>query len=91
VRVLYGEDTDAPPDNQANIYRQASDVLNWTDVVSVRIALLVRTAENSGPDVDTKTYNLAGISVDPTSGATPDDRRQRRVFTSTIQLRNPIP
>ncbi|MEE8261362.1 MAG: PilW family protein [Gammaproteobacteria bacterium] len=92
IRVLFGEDTDAPSDNQANIYRQANDpLINWTDVVSVRIALLVRTAENSGPDFDTNTYNLAGISVDPTTGATPDDRRQRRVFTSTIQLRNPIP
>ncbi|MFQ5760267.1 MAG: PilW family protein [Acidiferrobacterales bacterium] len=90
MRVLYGEDTDSPSDNQANIYRQANNVVNWTDVVSMRIALLVRTAENSGPDFDTKTYNLAGISVDPTSPA-PDDRRQRRVFTSTIQLRNPIP
>ena len=90
MRVLYGEDTDAPSDNEANIYRQANNVVNWTDVVSMRIALLVRTAENAGPDVDTKTYNLAGISVDPTSPA-PDDRRQRRVFTSTIQLRNPIP
>ncbi len=90
MRVLYGEDTDAPSDNQANIYRQANNVVNWTDVVSMRMALLVRTAENSGPDFDTKTYNLAGISVDPTSPA-PDDRRQRRVFTSTIQLRNPIP
>jgi type IV pilus assembly protein PilW len=88
MRVLYGEDTDAPSDNEANIYRQANNVVNWTNVVSVRTALLVRTAAESG-DVDTKTYNLAGISVDPTP--TNDDRRQRRVFTSTIQLRNPIP
>ena len=89
MRVLFGEDTDSPSDNQANIYRQANDVaIDWDRIVSVRIALLVRTAENSGPDLDTKTYNLAGILVDPTPT---DDRRQRRVFTSTIQLRNPIP
>ncbi len=87
MSVLFGEDTDAPSDNQANIYRQADDpAINWTDVVSVRIALLMRTAENSGPDLDTKTYSLAGIPFNPD-----DDRRQRRVFTSTIQLRNPIP
>ncbi len=86
MRVLFGEDTDAPSDNQANIYRQANDVLNWTDVVSVRIALLVRTAEESGSDFDTKTYSLAGIPFGPIN-----DRRQRRVFTSTIQIRNPIP
>ena len=84
--VFFGEDTDAPSDNEANIYRQANSVVNWTDVVSVRIALLVRTAEESGPDLDTKTYSLAGIPFNPD-----DDRRQRRVFTSTIQLRNPIP
>ncbi len=86
MRVLFGEDTDAPSDNQANIYRQANDVVNWTDVVSVRIALLVRTAEESGSDFDTKTYSLAGIPFGPIN-----DRRQRRVFTSTIQIRNPIP
>lgn len=88
MRVLYGEDTDAPADNEANIYRQANNVVNWTDVVSVRIALVVRTAAESGSDFDTKTY-FAGTPApfDPT----PDDRRQRRVFSSTIQLRNPIP
>ena len=86
MRVLFGEDTDAPSNNQANIYRQANDVVNWTDVVSVRIALLVRTGEESGSDLDTKTYSLAGTPFGPTN-----DRRQRRVFTSTIQIRNPIP
>jgi type IV pilus assembly protein PilW len=86
MRVLFGEDTDAPSDNQANIYRTGNNVVNWTDVVSVRLALLVRTAEESGSDVDTKTYSLAGTAFGPTN-----DRHQRRVFTSTIQLRNPIP
>ena len=87
MQVLYGEDTDPTSHNQANIYRRANDVaIDWDRIVSVHIALLVRTAEESGSDLDTKTYSLAGIPFNPT-----DDRRQRRVFTSTIQLRNPIP
>jgi hypothetical protein len=52
-------------------------------VVSVRIGLLLRTPHESGGDFDTNTYDVAGATVDPT-----DDRRQRRVFTTIIQLRN---
>lgn len=87
MRVLYGEDLDTPSDSVANEYRLANTVVNWTRVVSVRIGLLTR-AEHESADLNAGTYNLAGITVDPTPGA--DDRHQRQVFNSTIQLRNPL-
>ena len=85
MRVFYGEDTDVTTDGAANIYRAANTVADWSKVVSVRIGLLVRTPDESGGDFDTKTYDVAGATVDPTIT---DDRRERRVFTSIIQLRN---
>ena len=81
MRVFYGEDTTA--DGAANIYQAANAVADWSKVVSVRIGLLVRTPDESGGDFDTNTYDVAGVPVPPAG-----DRRQRRVFTSIIQLRN---
>ncbi len=83
MRVFYGEDTDVTADGAANIYQAANAVADWSRVVSVRIGLLVRTPDESGVDFDTNTYDVAGAIVDPA-----DERRQRRVFTSIIRLRN---
>ncbi|MBW8055956.1 MAG: prepilin-type N-terminal cleavage/methylation domain-containing protein [Nitrospira sp.] len=83
MRVFYGEDTAVTADSAVNIFRPANTVTDWSKVVSVRIGLLLRTPHESGGDFDTNTYDVAGATVDPT-----DDRRQRRVFTTIIQLRN---
>ena len=83
MRVFYGEDTDVTADGAANIYQAANAVADWSRVVSVRLGLLVRTPDESGVDFDTNTYDVAGAIVDPA-----DERRQRRVFTSIIRLRN---
>lgn len=81
VQILYGEDTNG--DKVADEYNNATDVGTWDNVVSVQLALLVRTVEEYGPDVNTATHDLLGSVVDPA-----DDRRRRRVFTSTVQIRN---
>ena len=83
MRVFYGEDTDVTADGAANIYRAGNAVADWSRVVSVRLGLLVRTPNESGVDFDTNTYDVAGAIVAPA-----DERRQRRVFTSIIRLRN---
>lgn len=89
MQVLYGYDTDTPRDNYANRYVPAAAGLDWTRVVSVRIGLLIRTPESSGPETDTRNYVLAagtstaGVEINPNN-----DNRRRRVFTTTIQLRN---
>jgi type IV pilus assembly protein PilW len=80
LQILYGEDTDN--DGTANYYVPAGTAgLNMDQVVSVRISLLARTIDN----------NLAAAPLAYTyNGATttPGDRRLRRVFTSTIAIRN---
>ena len=82
MQILYGEDTNT--DGNADIYRLPVAVTDWSRIVSVRIGLLVRTARERGPDLDTNVYPVvAGANFDPA-----DDRRQRRLFASTIQLRN---
>lgn len=82
LQVLYGEDT-AGSDMIADTYVNAAAVTNWDNIVSVRIALLMRTVAEYGPDVNDNTYDLLGTTINPV-----DDRRRRRVFTATIQVRN---
>jgi type IV pilus assembly protein PilW len=78
MQITYGEDTSN--DGEADVYRDASTVASWANVVSIRINLLVSTDRGIGPDQ--RTYiNLAGATVT-------GDRRMRRAFTTTISLRN---
>lgn len=81
MQVLYGEDTDS--DGAANIYRTADQVADWTAIASIRVGLLLRTVDNVDTEPDTRTYLVAGTNIGPFN-----DKRQRRVFTATIQLRN---
>ena len=82
MQILYGEDT-AGNDWIADTYVNAGAVTDWDTVVSVRISLLMRTVQEYGSDLNTTTYDLLGTTIDPT-----DDRRRRRMFTTTIQIRN---
>ena len=81
MQVLYGEDDDG--DSIANIYRKANQVTDWSKVVSVRTGLLARTPDNADTQIDTQTYVVAGTDIAPFN-----DYRHRRVFTSTIEIRN---
>ncbi len=82
MHVLYGLDTD--DDDAANQYVTAGNVADMEDVVSMRVSLLLRTLDDNLIGVtDTGTYPLLDETVDPV-----DDRRLRRVFTTTINLRN---
>ncbi|MFQ5759465.1 MAG: PilW family protein [Acidiferrobacterales bacterium] len=92
LQVLFGVDgAPNPNDGVADQYLAANTVdlnpANWISVASVRVGLLVRTPDEHGTDYDTNNaYEVAGTPVEPTPGA--DDRRQRRVFTSTVSVRN---
>lgn len=85
MQIMYGVDNNA--DKIANSYVNAAGVVaagGWSNVVSVKIALLVRTlSEDQNNEVDTATYNLLGTVINPT-----DDRRRRKVFSTTVQIRN---
>lgn len=85
MQILYGADTDATPDGTANYYVPAGTAgLDMSKVVSIRVSLLVRSMDdNLAAQPLAYTYNGATV--------TPADRRIRRVFTSTIALRNRLP
>lgn len=81
LQILYGE-TDGSS-LQAQRYVTADQVGIWNNVVSARIALLGKTADEVNFENDTKSYYLAGSVVNGTA-----DRRLRQVYTSTIKIRN---
>jgi len=89
MQVLYGEDTDA---NQSpDVYRTADAVGDWSQVVSLQVALLAAGTQDRVADADPRTFNLLGVEVDPTAGgANPPDGRLRRVLTFTVAMRNRV-
>lgn len=112
-QVLFGEaiyavgpppgdpDTDPPV---SIVYRTGVDgvnpVVNWQNVISVRIALLLRSNIGAQPDATAQTYNLFGGSYNAngdtgtqfsTTALSASDRtRVRRVVQTTVFVRNRI-
>lgn len=81
MQILYGEDTDT--DGTPNYYVSADQIAatDWPKVVSVRINLLAATLDdNLTGQPAPYTYNGATI--------TPADNKIRRVFNTTIAIRN---
>lgn len=98
MQILYGIDSNPQNDtgadgHGADNYLPANSVTDWSRVVSVRIGLLLSTNNTAGQadtTQDTATYTVAGVTLN-VSGVTAsptDNRRRRRVFTTTIGLRN---
>ncbi len=83
MQVVYGEDSDG--DGVANQYLPADQIGNFADVVSIRLSLMLRTVRETGG----KSRGSEQLAMLSTSVTTPADRHYRRVFTTTIQLRNP--
>ncbi|HEX9627329.1 MAG TPA: PilW family protein [Acidiferrobacterales bacterium] len=100
MQIVYGVDTNTGStlDGRADAFMTADQVETaglWPRVVSIQISLLVASRNVSGTATDVtsrdeNTYVMGGdlmsanrITVDPT-----DDFARRRVFTSTIVLRN---
>jgi type IV pilus assembly protein PilW len=82
LQLLYGEDTDSPPDLSANRYVTADAVSSWESVVSVRVSVRARSAEDNLAS-ETRTV--------PFNGAPVTDRRLARAFETTIAVRNQLP
>lgn len=90
MQVTYGVDTSSPADNAVDVYTTAPDVLaqapgvtedeKWRRVLALRVSVLAVSDQsvNSQP----VRYRFAGVTVTPT------DRRMRKVFTTTIAIRN---
>lgn len=80
--VRYGEDT-LRGDRVADRYLNPDDITNYRNVVSVQLALLLRTLAPTDTIVDARPYQLLDVAVPAAN-----DRLRRRIFTSTIDIRN---
>ncbi len=83
MQIYYGLDTDT--DHLANAYVKADAVTDWSKVVSVRISLLLKTIEDNIASKPLK------YSYDGNNNIQATDHRIRRVFTTTIAIRNKLP
>ncbi|UOA07566.1 PilW family protein [Methylobacter sp. S3L5C] len=84
MQFLYGVDTDSDGTTgygTPNYYVPASSVTNMNQVVSIRISLLATTLDDN-LTTQPQPYTYNGTTTTPTN------RKIRRVFTSTIALRN---
>lgn len=81
LQILYGIDTTG--DQSANQY--ASVPADWTQVVTARVCVLVRSDKTNIVSAGNNYLNCNGAAV-----AVPADRRLRRAFTETFNLRTRI-
>ena len=96
MQILYGEDTDmnmdcskGTSDYAPNYYVTANSVVKMCRVVSIRISLLAVTLDdNLTPQPIPYTYYVNNVL---TNNIIPADRKIRRVFNTTIALRNHLP
>ena len=83
LHVEFGIDTDA--DGVANQYKSDITASEAGDAVSARIYLLVRASREDATYTNDKTYNLGHLATI----AAANDNFYRRVYSTTVQLRNP--
>ena len=82
MQFLYGVDTDN--DKVPNQYKVADKMLgtDWDKVIAIRVGLLLRSSQPVHPNNQNKTLKVADASI-------PDnDRFLRKVFTTTVVIRN---
>jgi type IV pilus assembly protein PilW len=100
LQVLYGKNTDGLSPKKPNIYLKAGQAglqtpADWSAVVAVRVGILARTISDKQTDIDNAKYDVDGdclpgaLPTDPCYDFTaPGDHYKRRVFISTVLLRN---
>jgi type IV pilus assembly protein PilW len=83
MQILYGIDSNG--DGDANNYVTADDsaLSSWDEVVSVKVSLLMSTPDTVPTSGENREYNVNGTYFDPV-----ENNRLRKVYSTTIQLRN---
>lgn len=81
LQLLFGEDTSTDPDGVADYYVDASQVVDWNNVVSVRVQMLMQSDRDDLVD-GSQTFAFNGATVTATDG------RLRYPFVATVSLRN---
>lgn len=89
IQILYGLNVDNDSQRSVDAWVTADQVTDWGRVISARISVLVQSIEDNLAPAS-QPYRFNGVLYDGTAGngALPEDRRYRRVFTTTITLRN---
>ena len=85
MQFLYGVDNDL--DGKVDYFANATTVTAnavWTRVISIKVALLVRSIEPVLEVNTAQSYNLLDVTI------TANDRYLRRVYSTVIQLRNVV-
>lgn len=84
MQVLYGENTDGGNNRHANTYRSAAAVTDWSRVVALRVALLLRTDRAVAESPQAYNYRYF-------ADAAPADRFLHRELVISVNLRNRMP
>jgi type IV pilus assembly protein PilW len=88
--VMFGIDTDTPHDGIANQFISNPTATQLRkDAVSARIYVLARAKREDTTFVNNKTYTL-GDRVLPAAGQAYTDKYYRRLYSTTVLLRNPM-
>ncbi len=104
-QVLYGVDTDFPPDFSVNSWTTAANITPQSTVclqsqylcesesllntmqagvpVAIQIGLLIASPENAEAVEDQQSFNVLDVNV-----AATEDHKMRKLFTSTVTIRN---
>lgn len=90
LQILYGQ---RRTDGNLRFVDATDGNLVFSQVEALRLAVLVSHSEPVLSDDDAKTYKMPGSDVEPQGATTPDaehpgDRRLRKLFSTTIYLRN---
>ncbi|MGD8910874.1 MAG: PilW family protein [Chromatiales bacterium] len=84
MQIEYG--VDDGDDGVVDAFRAASNISDWSSVLSVQLSLLIRSDNNALTEAQTVTFNGTAIN----SGAD-IDRRLRSIFNSVVSIRNRLP
>ncbi len=87
-QVLYGIDTDnlACADGAVNRFVNASSLPVGATILSVRVALLLKSESNVFPSAESRTFEV----LDKTHTPKPADRLVRRLFQQTVYMPNAV-
>ena len=87
IQFLYGVDVD--DDRKVDRYLNATQLFNGTgfqdSVLTIQVAVLVHSLLPVKTKAEQKTYTLLDVTY-----TSPSDRKQREVFTATINIRNTL-
>ena len=92
MQLLYGEDTGGAID-KVDVYRTAGNVVDWSRVLGIRVSLLMVSRQDEQgittvPQRYTLDMNGDGDVADTGETVTPTDHLLRKVFTTTIAVKN---